>query len=222
MGCVERIRKVADRVIQARDEGQQVVVVVSAMAGETDRLLDLAYGISGEPPKREMDMLLATGEQVSIALLSIALRDRGYSAKSLTGHQVRITTNSIHTKARIQNIDPQRIKDELDQNNIVVVAGFQGVDESGEITTLGRGGSDTTAVALAAILEAQSCEIYTDVDGVYTTDPSLVPEAKKIDRISYDEMLELSSLGAIVLQIRSEEFVKKHGVPIHVRSSFSK
>lgn len=221
MGSVERIKNVANKVIQTKEQGHNVVVVVSAMAGETDRLLNLAHEISSQPSRREMDMLLATGEQVSISLLSIALRDRGYQAKSFTGHQVRITTDSFHTKARIQSVDTERIKEELAKGVIVVVAGFQGVDEKGEITTLGRGGSDTTGVALAAILKAETCEIYTDVDGVYTSDPGLVPEAKKIDRISYDEMLELASLGAKVLQIRAVEFGKKHGVPIHVRSSFS-
>lgn len=218
---VERIQKVAERVIQTREQGFEVVAVVSAMAGETNRLTDLAGEISDSPPRREMDMLLSTGEQVSIALLSIALRERGYMAKSFTGQQARIKTDSFHTKARIQSVDSERIKKELAKGTIVVVAGFQGTDEKGEITTLGRGGSDTTGVALAAALEAEVCEIYTDVDGVYTTDPGLVPEAKKIDRISYDEMFELASLGAKVLQIRAVEFGKKYGVPIHVRSSFS-
>lgn len=221
LGSTERIQKVAERVIQAKEQGYEVVTVVSAMAGETNRLMDLAQKISDHPPKREMDMLLSTGEQVSIALLTIALRDRGYKAKSFTGHQARITTDSFHTKARIQNVDSQRIKKELTDGTIVVVAGFQGMDEKGEITTLGRGGSDTTGVALAATLKAEVCEIYTDVDGVYTTDPGLVPEAKKIDKISYDEMFELSSLGVKVLQIRAVEFGKKYGVPIHIRSSFS-
>ncbi len=218
---VEKIKNVARRVVSYKEAGHQVLVVVSAMGQETDRLQALADRISPNPSERELDMLLSTGEQVSIALLAMAIHSLGYEAKSFTGHQVRIITDSSYTKARILRVDAERIKEELDSGQIVIVAGFQGMDEQREITTLGRGGSDITALALAATMKAKVCEVYTDVDGVYTTDPSIVPEARKIERISYDEMLELASLGAKVLQIRSVEFAKKHRVTIHVRSSFN-
>jgi aspartate kinase len=197
-----------------------MVVVVSAMAGETNRLLDLAGQVATEPNKREIDVLLSTGEQVSVALLAIALRDLGYPSLSLLGHQVRIATDDAFGRARIRRIDAQRLLSALDEGHIVVVAGFQGVDAKGNITTLGRGGSDTTAVAIAAALKAEVCEIYTDVDGIYSADPRICPQAKKLARLSYDEMLELASLGAKVLQIRSVEFAKRYQVPVHVRSSF--
>jgi aspartate kinase len=218
---VKKIKKVAQRVINTKLAGNSVLVVVSAMGQETDRLLTLAQQISHMPNERELDMLLSTGEQVSIALLTMAIQSMGHNAKSFTGHQVRIVTDSSYTKARILRVDAERIQQELEKGQIVIVAGFQGMDENHEITTLGRGGSDTTALALATALGAQICEIYTDVEGVYTTDPAIVPEARKINHISYDEMLELSSLGAKVLQIRSVEFAKKYGITIHVRSSFS-
>ena len=217
----ELIRNVANRVAKTRDQGQQVVVVVSAMGHTTDHLIELARAVGDCTPGREMDMLLATGEQVTIALLAMALKSMGYQAVSLTGAQAGIMTDEAYTKARIMTIDPQRIQKELEQGKIVVVAGFQGVNTGGETTTLGRGGSDTTAVALAAALNADVCEIYTDVDGIYTADPRLLPEARKLDRISYDEMLELASLGALVLQARSVEYAKHYGVTIHVRSSFN-
>ncbi len=217
----ELIRNVANRVAKTRDQGQQVVVVVSAMGHTTDHLIELARAVGDCTPGREMDMLLATGEQVTIALLVMALKSMGYQAVSLTGAQAGIMTDEAHTKARIMKIDPQRIQKELEQGKIVVVAGFQGVNTGGETTTLGRGGSDTTAVALAADLNAETCEIYTDVEGIYTADPRLLPEARKLDRISYDEMLELASLGALVLQARSVEYAKHYGVTIHVRSSFN-
>jgi aspartate kinase len=196
-------------------------VVVSAMAGETNRLVELANGISENPMGREYDVLVSTGEQVSIALLSLALQDLGYKARSFVGHQIRLLTDGAHGKARIQSIDAPILLDALKQDEICVVAGFQGTDEGGNITTLGRGGSDTTAVALAAAIKADHCEIYTDVDGIYTADPNVVRNARKIDRISYEEMLELASLGAKVLQVRSVEFAMKYKVPLHVRSSFS-
>lgn len=217
----DKIKNVAQRVVNTKEAGHQVVVVVSAMGKETDRLQALADRISPSPSERELDMLLSTGEQVSIALLAMAIQSLGHKAKSFTGHQVRIITDSSYTKARILRVDAERIKEELNNDQIVIVAGFQGMDEQHEITTLGRGGSDITALAIAATMEAKVCEIYTDVDGVYTTDPAIVPEARKIERISYDEMMELASLGARVLQIRSVEFAKKHGVTIHVRSSFN-
>jgi aspartate kinase len=222
VGSIERIKKVADRVIETKKQGHDVIVVVSAMSGETDKLLNMAYQITDTPDGRELDMLLATGEQVSIALLAMALQAKGQAARSFTGQQVRIITDSSHTKARIREIDSERIFRELNQGKVVVVAGFQGIDQNGEITTLGRGGSDTTGVAIAAAIGADICEIYTDVDGVYTTDPRIVPQARKLSRISYDEMLEMASLGAKVLQIRSVAFAKKYNVPIHVRSSFKK
>ena len=221
VGDIERINKVARRVIRTKNQGHQVVVVVSAMAGETDRLLRLAYQITKTPDERELDVLVATGEQVSIALLAIALKNIGYDAKSYLGFQIKIATDSAFGKARITGIDSEKILSDLANGHIVVVAGFQGADELDNITTLGRGGSDTTGVAIAAALRADVCEIYTDVDGVYTTDPNICPKARKLSKISYDEMLEMASLGAKVLQIRSVEFAKKYDVPIHVRSSFN-
>ena len=221
VGDLERIRNVARRVARYREEGHDVVVVVSAMAGTTDSLLDMAHQITELPDERELDVLLATGEQVSIALLSMTLIAMGVRARSMTGFQARVVTDSAHTKARISDVETQAIRRALAEGNVVVLAGFQGVDPAGNITTLGRGGSDTSAVAVAAALGADVCEIYTDVDGVYTTDPNVCHKARKLSRISYDEMLELASVGAKVLQIRSVEFAKKYGVPIHVRSSFS-
>jgi len=221
VATAERIHRAARRAVKAKQDGCRVVVVVSAMGDSTDRLIKLAREVSEEPPRREMDMLLTTGEQVSIALMAMAIHSLGHEAISLTGGQVGLITDAQHTKARIQNINQERLLKELGQGRIVIVAGFQGVDESGEIYTLGRGASDTTAVALAAVLGAKQCEIYTDVDGVYTTDPRLVPEARKIEQISYDEMLELASLGAGVMHSRAIEFGKKYGVEIHVRSSMS-
>jgi aspartate kinase len=198
-----------------------VVVVVSAMAGETDRLIGLAHRITDRPDERELDVILATGEQVSIGLLSLAIQGLGFGARSFTGGQVRIQTDDVHTKARIVSIDAERVRQALADGEVAIVAGFQGVSAEDEITTLGRGGSDLTAVAMAAAVSADVCEIYTDVDGVYTTDPNIVPEARKLDRISYDEMLEMASLGAKVLQTRSVEYAKNYGVPVHVRSSFN-
>lgn len=218
---LERIRNVARRVARTRDQGHQVVVVVSAMAGETDRLLSMAREAAPEPSQREVDVLVATGEQVTSALLAITLEAMGYQAVSLLGHQVRIFTDSNYSTARIRTVDRSRLKRELEAGKIVVVAGFQGMDQDGNITTLGRGGSDLTAVAIAAALHADICEIFTDVEGVFTTDPNICPEARKIARISYEEMLEMASLGAKVLQTRSVEFAMKYSVPIHVRSSFS-
>ena len=218
---VERIRNVARRVSTCRRGGDDLVVVVSAMAGETNRLLGLARDVSPDPDRRESDVLVSTGEQVTTALLAMALTYMGCPAVSLLGHQIRIATDSAFGKARIQSIDDARIRAELAAGKVVVVAGFQGVDDGDNITTLGRGGSDTSAVALAAALRADSCEIYTDVDGVYTSDPRICPQARKLERISYEEMLELASLGAKVLQIRSVEFAKRYAVPVHVRSSFT-
>ncbi|HED40442.1 MAG TPA: aspartate kinase [Chromatiales bacterium] len=220
VATVERIESVANRVMSWRKEGHQVVVVVSAMSGETNRLVEMARAIQDEPVPRELDVLLSTGEQVTIALLSMALEQRGCAARSYTGHQVHIRTDSVHNKARIIDIDDRRIRQDLALGRVVVVAGFQGMDEGGNITTLGRGGSDTSAVALAAALKADECQIYTDVDGVYTTDPRVVPEARRLDHITYEEMLEMASLGAKVLQIRSVEFASKYGVPLRVLSSF--
>ena len=217
----ERIRAVAKRVAATRAEGHSVAVVVSAMSGETNRLLGLGRAMAGRPLERELDALAATGEQVTSALLAIALADLGVPARSLLGHQVRILTDSAFTKARIKAIDASQLSKTLEQGHVAVIAGFQGIDDDGSITTLGRGGSDTTAVAIAAANKADACEIYTDVDGVYTADPNVCPSARKIDRISYEEMLELASLGAKVLQIRSVEVAMKYGVPVHVRSSFS-
>ena len=217
----EHIKEVAARVSATRGQGHQVVVVVSAMAGETDRLWSLARQVAGRPHERETDVLLATGEQITASLMAMALRDQGDSAVSFLGHQVRIATDGAFGRARIKRIDARRLLSVLAEGHIVVVAGFQGTDARGNITTLGRGGSDTTAVALAAVLKADVCEIYTDVDGVYSADPRICPQAAKLDRLSYDEMLELASLGAKVLQIRSVEFAKRYRVPVHVRSSFS-
>ncbi len=218
---VEKIRAAARKAIRAQQAGHRVVMVVSAMGKNTDGLLDLAAQVGESPPAREMDMLLSTGEQVSVALVAMAIDDLGAKAISLTGGQIGMKTDNSFSKARIQSISTERIESLLDDGNIVVAAGFQGIDDDLNITTLGRGGSDTTAVALAAVLGADACEIYTDVDGVYTTDPRLLPEARRVDLISYDEMLELASLGAGVMHNRSIEFAKKFGVPIHVRSSFS-
>ena len=220
VGSLERIADVATKVKGVRGRGHDVIVVVSAMGGETDRLLGLAQGIRTRPDPRELDVLLSTGEQVTIALLAMALQANGCAARSYTGHQVHIRTDSIHNKARIVHIDDHRIRDDLARGTVVVVAGFQGVDEDGNITTLGRGGSDTTAVALAAALGADECQIHTDVDGVYTTDPRVVPEARRLEALTFEEMLELASLGAKVLQIRSVEFASKYGVPLRVLSSF--
>lgn len=220
VGSVERIQNVAQRVKRWRDQGDQVVVVVSAMSGETDRLIGLAKAIQNPPQARELDVLLATGEQVTIALLTMALDSLGCPARSYTGGQVQVLTDSAHNKARIRAIEGANIKADLDAGRIVVVAGFQGVDEHGNITTLGRGGSDTSAVAVAAALGADECQIYTDVDGVYTTDPRVEPRARKLDRITFEEMLEMASLGSKVLQIRSVEFAGKYKVPLRVLSSF--
>jgi aspartate kinase len=224
VGTVERIREVARRCIATQRQGHDVVVIVSAMSGETNRLLGLAKQVNDEPPaeyERELDVIAATGEQVTVGLVTLAIQKAGGQAQSFLGSQVRIITDSAFTRARIQSIDGQKIHDALKQGKIAVVAGFQGSDADGNITTLGRGGSDTSAVAVAAALKADACEIYTDVDGVYTSDPNIVPNARKINRISYEEMLELASLGAKVLQIRSVEFGMKYGVKIHVRSSFN-
>jgi aspartate kinase len=220
VGSPERIAGVADRVARARREGHDVVVVVSAMSGETDRLIGLARQVSEKPTPRELDVLLATGEQVTIALTSMAMEKRGFPAISYTGPQVRILTDSAHNKARIIDIDDARMRRDLQAGRVVVVAGFQGVDEHGNITTLGRGGSDTTAVALAAALQADECQIYTDVDGVYTSDPRIVPAAHRLDTVTFEEMLEMASLGAKVLQIRSVEFARKYNVRLRVLSSF--
>jgi len=222
VGSLEKIKGVAERVLEDVKEGNKVVVVLSAMAGQTDGLIQLAHEVTRDPDSRELDVLMSTGEQVSVALFAITLKSMGYDARSLLGFQVGIHTNKLHGKARIHEIDTSRIMNELDQNRILAVAGFQGLDEEGNITTLGRGGSDTTAVALAASLKADVCEIFTDVDGVYTTDPKICPRAKKMDSISYEEMLEMASMGAKVLEIRSVELAKKFNVPIHVRSTFTK
>ena len=218
----ERIMAAARRAIRAKQAGDQVIVVVSARGDTTDELIELAKQISDHPPAREMDMLLSTGEQISIALVAMAIQSLGQPAVSLTGAQVGIVTDAFHTKARIKSISTDRIRQALDTGQVVIVAGFQGVDESDNITTLGRGGSDTTAVALAAACDADVCEIYTDVDGIYTTDPRIVPEARKMTSISYDEMLELASAGAGVMHSRSIEFAKKFDAPIHVRSSLDR
>jgi aspartate kinase len=221
VGTIERILRAADRIIQYKQAGHDMVVVVSAMGKSTDVLVDMAKQIMPYPSEREMDMLLATGEQVSIALLAMALHQKGYDAISLTGWQAGIITESIHGKARIKRIDTERIFAELKRGRVVIVAGFQGISEEGEITTLGRGGSDTSAVALAASLKAEKCEIFTDVAGVFTADPRVVPAARKLDSISYDEMLELANLGAGVLHPRSVETAKKYNVRLVVRSSFT-
>jgi aspartate kinase len=220
VGTIERIEQVADKVARFRADGHDVVVVVSAMSGETNRLLGLAHEIQEHPVPRELDALLATGEQVTTALLAMALYKRDLPARSYTGHQVRILTDDAHTKARIREIDDVRLRADLSAGRVVVVAGFQGVDEHGNITTLGRGGSDTTAVALAAALKADECQIYTDVDGVYTTDPRVVDGARRLDRITFEEMLEMASMGSKVLQIRAVEFAGKYQVPLRVLHSF--
>ncbi|MBW2205739.1 MAG: aspartate kinase [Deltaproteobacteria bacterium] len=222
VGSLEKIRNAAERVIQSHEKGNQVVVVLSAMAGQTDDLIRMAHEITPEPEPRELDVLMSTGEQVSVALFAMTVQSMGYEAHSLLGFQVGILTDRLYGKARIHEVNPTRLLNGLDKGRILVVAGFQGTDESGNITTLGRGGSDTTAVAIAAALGADVCEIFTDVDGVYTTDPNICPKAKKMEFISYDEMLEMSSMGAKVLEIRSVEFAKKFNVPIHVRSTFNK
>ena len=218
---VSRIRNVAKRVIKAYDQGNDVVVILSAMAGVTDRLIGLANEASGAPDRRELDVLLATGEQTTAALLAMLLKDMGYKAQSLLGHQAEVVTDCEYGNARILEIGGERIRRLISDRNIIVVAGFQGADIKGNITTLGRGGSDTSAVAIAAALDADICEIYTDVDGIYTADPNICPKARKIKVISYDEMLNMASLGAKVLQIRSVGFAKKYNIPVHVRSSFS-
>lgn len=220
VGSLERIHHVAEKVLASRQQGHEVVVVLSAMHGETDRLIQLAKSVNAEPNSREYDMLVSTGEQVSISMLSIALLALGCPARALTGVQAGIKTDSSHKKARIIDIDPARLQKELSEGRVPVVAGFQGVDEHGSITTLGRGGSDTTAVALAAALKAHECQIYTDVEGVYTTDPRVVPAARRLDRVTFEEMLELASLGAKVLQIRAVEFAGKYNVPVRVLSTF--
>jgi aspartate kinase len=221
VGSIERIKDVAGKIAASKRAGNQIVVVVSAMAGETNRLIALAQQIAEMPDEREKDVLLASGEQVSVALLSLALKEAGVAARSYLGHQVRIETDKAYGKARILSIDSTRIVQALKAGEVVVVAGFQGVDGEDNITTLGRGGSDTSAVALAAFLNAAACEIYTDVEGVFTTDPGICGNARKLARISYDEMIELASTGAKVLEIRSVEFAKNYSVPVHVRSSFS-
>jgi len=220
VGTIERIEAVADKIVSFREKGHDIVVAVSAMSGETNRLISLAHDIEEHPTPRELDVLVSTGEQVTIALLSMALNKRQCPAVSYTGAQVKILTDSAHNKARIREIDGANIKEELSAGNVVVVAGFQGVDENNNITTLGRGGSDTTAVALAAALKADECQIYTDVDGVYTTDPRVVDGARRLDRITFEEMLEMASLGSKVLQIRAVEFAGKYNVPLRVLHSF--
>jgi aspartate kinase len=220
VGTVERIEAVADRVVKSHNCGNQVVVAVSAMSGETNRLIGLANQIDETPDPREMDVLVSTGEQVTIALVCMALQKRGIEARSYTGGQVRILTDNVHGKARIKEIDAHRMQTDLQAGRVVVVAGFQGIDETGNITTLGRGGSDTTAVAIAAALNADECQIYTDVDGVYTTDPRVVPDARRLDQITFEEMLEMASQGSKILQIRSVEFAGKYSVPLRVMSSF--
>lgn len=221
VGTTDKIKHVASRVKRTRDAGDDVVVVVSAMAGETNKLVDLCSQMMERPDAREYDVVVSTGEQVTIGLLSMALKTMGQDAVSMLGFQVPIYTDNVFAKARISRIENDRIFENLKEGRVVVVPGFQGIDETGNVTTLGRGGSDTSAVALAAALKADSCEIYTDVEGIYTTDPNIVQEARKIPRISYDEMLEMASLGAKVLQIRSVEFAKKYNVPLHVRSTFT-
>ena len=220
VGTVEKIGKVADKVSALAKSGDQVVVAVSAMSGETNRLIALANEISEKPHSREMDVIISTGEQVTIALLTMALLDRGCDARSYTGSQIKMLTDSTHGKARIRDVQCDTMREDLDAGRVVVVAGFQGVDEHGRITTLGRGGSDTTAVAIAAALKADECQIYTDVDGVYTTDPRVEPKARKLDHITFEEMLEMASLGSKVLQIRSVEFAGKYNVPLRVLHSF--
>ncbi len=221
VGDIERIRKVAHRVIKIFDQGANVVVILSAMAGTTDGLIKMANSITDSPDKRELDVLLATGEQITAALLAMTLKSLNYPAVSLLGHQAEVRTDHKFGNARIRGIGASRIRELIEKRHIVVVAGFQGCDPHGNITTLGRGGSDTSAVAIAAVLGADVCEIYTDVDGIYTADPNVCKDARKLKKISYDEMIEMASLGAKVLQIRSVEFAKKYNVPVHVRSSFS-
>jgi aspartate kinase len=222
VGNPERIKNVAKRVVRTREEGHDVVVVVSAMSGDTDKLINLANQVSENPDPREMDMLVSTGERVTIALLAMAIQSLGHKAQSFTGRQAGIISDCVHTKARIEKITGDRLRHAIKEGKIAVVAGFQGITEtSDDVTTLGRGGSDLSAVAVAAALKADVCDIYTDVDGVYTTDPNMVPQARKLDKISYDEMLELASLGAKVLQTRSVEFAKKYNVPVRVLSSFN-
>ncbi len=220
VGTIDRIQAVADKLQQSRKSGEDIIVVVSAMSGETNRLVGLAHAIQEQPTPRELDVLLSTGEQVTIALLSMALERRGCPARSYTGGQVRILTDNVHNKARIQDIDVASVRADLDAGRIVVIAGFQGVDEHGNITTLGRGGSDTSAVAMAAALKADECQIFTDVNGVYTTDPRIEPHARRLSRITFEEMLEMASLGSKVLQIRAVEFAGKYNVPLRVLSSF--
>jgi aspartate kinase len=221
VGSIERIRNVARRCLATQRQGHKVAVIVSAMSGETNRLLELARQVTAEPDERELDVIAATGEQVSVGLLALAIQAEGGKAVSLVGHQVKVRTDSAFARARIRDVEVRAIQEAFDQGKIAVIAGFQGVDDAGNITTLGRGGSDTSGVAIAAALKADVCEIYTDVDGVYTADPNVVPNARKVPRISYEGMLELASLGAKVLQIRSVEFGMKYAVPIHVRSSFN-
>jgi len=220
VGSIEKIGNVADKIAARAKSGDKLVVAVSAMSGETNRLITLANEMSTKPHAREMDVLISTGEQVTIALLTMALLDRGCEARSYTGAQIRMVTDAVHGKARIKEIKSEKMKADLDAGRVVVVAGFQGVDEDGNITTLGRGGSDTTAVAIASALKADECQIYTDVDGVYTTDPRVEPKARKLDKITFEEMLEMASLGSKVLQIRSVEFAGKYNVPLRVLSSF--
>jgi aspartate kinase len=221
VGSIEKIRNVASRVIEQKQKGHDMVVVLSAMSGETDKLIRLAHDMTESPDSRELDVLISTGEQVSVALFCMAVMSLGYKATSLLGHQVKIVTDDAHGRARINEIDTRRIMEEIRKDKIVAVAGFQGLDEKGNITTLGRGGSDTTAVAVAAALKAHVCEIFTDVEGVFTTDPNICPKARKMKKVSYEEMLEMASLGAKVLEIRSVEFAKKFKVPVHVRSTFT-
>jgi aspartate kinase len=221
VGNPDRIKNVARRAVRTREQGHDVVVVVSAMSGETDKLINLAHQVNESPDPREMDMLVSTGERVTIALLAMAIQSLGHKAQSFTGRQAGIVSDSFHTKARIEKISGERVKHAIKEGKIAVVAGFQGITEQDDVSTLGRGGSDLTAVAVAAALKADFCDIYTDVDGVYTTDPNMVPAARKLDKISYDEMLELASLGAKVLQTRSVEFAKKYDVPVRVLSSFN-
>ena len=221
VGSVDRIKRVAKRIVDRADEGKKMVVVVSAMGKQTDHLVEMAKSINSNPPSRELDVLMATGEQESIALLAMAIQALGHSVISLTGAQCGIKTSEVHKKARIEGIDTSRLQREIETHQVVIVAGFQGIDDRDEVTTLGRGGSDTSAVALAAALKAESCEIYTDVDGVYDADPRIVPDAKKIDEISYQEVLEMASLGAGVLHTRSVELAEKYKLPLVVRSSFN-
>ena len=222
VGSIERIKEVAKEIVESKKDGVDIVAVVSAMAGETDKLLEMAHEISSDPEKREMDMLLSSGERVSCSLLAMALQELGHKAVSFTGRQVGILTDSSHTKARIKKIGAHKIHQAFKEGMIVIVAGFQGTDENENVTTLGRGGSDTSAVALAATLKADLCEIYSDVEGVFTTDPNVVPEARKLNKLSYEEMMEMASLGAKILQIRSVHFAKKFNVPVRVKSSFKK